>query len=55
MVDDFGEKLMHNKEINLRKDVLNTIAFNRRLKFVNVYCRVKPNTGIWVQALRAHN
>ena len=36
MVDDFGEKLMHI-ERNLRKDGLNMTAFNRKLKFVNVY------------------
>ena len=36
MVDDFGEKLMHNKERNLRKDGLNMTAFNRRLKFENI-------------------
>ena len=35
MVDDFGEKLMHNKERNLRKDGLNMMGFNHRLKFVN--------------------
>ena len=37
MMDDFGEKLMHNKERNLKKDGLNMTAFNRRLDFVNVY------------------
>ena len=37
MVDDFGENLMHNKERNLRKGGLNMAAFNRRMKFVNVY------------------
>ena len=37
MVDDFGEKLMHNKGTNLRKDGLNMTVFNRRLKFVKVY------------------
>ena len=36
MVDDFGEKFVH-KEKNFRIDGLNTTAFNRRLKFVNVY------------------
>ena len=36
MVDEFGEKLMHNKERNLRKDGLNMMAFDQ-LKFVNVY------------------
>ena len=35
MVDDFGEKLMQNKERNLRKGGLNMAA--RRLKFVHVY------------------
>ena len=37
MVDDFGEKLMHNNERKLRKGGLNMAAFNRRMKFVNVY------------------
>ena len=34
MVDDFGKIMMHNKERNLRKDGLNMVAFNCRLKFV---------------------
>ena len=37
MVYNFGEKLIHNKEINLRKDGLNMTVFYLRLKFVNVY------------------
>ena len=37
MVDDFGEKLMHNNKRKLRKVGLNMVAFNRRMKFVNVY------------------
>ena len=37
MEDDFGEKLMHNKERNLGKHGLNMTAFNTRLKCVNVY------------------
>ena len=40
MVDDFGEKLMHNKENkerNLRKDGLKMTAFNSRLKFAQVH------------------
>ena len=37
MVEDFGEKMMHNKESTLRKDGLNMTMLNQRLKFVNVY------------------
>ena len=37
MVDDLGEKLIHNKKRNSRKDGLNMTAFNHRLKFVYVY------------------
>ena len=36
-MDDFGKKLKHNKETNLRKDGLSMRASNRRLRFVNVY------------------
>ena len=36
MVDDFGEKVMHNKERNFIKDEFNMTAFNCRLKFINV-------------------
>ena len=39
MVVDFGEKLMHNKERNFKKDGL-----NRRLKFVNIYTFVNVYT-----------
>ena len=44
MVDDFGEKLMHNKERNLRKDGLHMMALNWRLKFVNIYMFVNVST-----------
>ena len=48
MVDDFGEKLMQNKERkglrNLRKGGLNMTAFNRRVKFVNVYDQLNVYT-----------
>ena len=37
MLDDFGEKLMHNNVRKLRKGGLNIAAFSRRMKFVNVY------------------
>ena len=37
MVDDFGEKLIHNNERKLRKGGLNMAAFSRRLKFVSIY------------------
>ena len=37
MVDEFGKNLMHNNERKLRKGGLNMAAFNRRMKFVNVY------------------
>ena len=37
MVDDFGEKLMHNNDRKLRKGGLNMAAFSRRMKFINVY------------------
>ena len=36
-MDDSGEKLMHNNERNLRKGRLNMVAFNRRVKFINIY------------------
>ena len=37
MVDDFGEKLMHNNKRKLRKGGLKIAAFNCRMVFVNVY------------------
>ena len=37
MMDDFGEKLMHNKGKNVRKGKLNVTTFKRRFKFVHVY------------------
>ena len=37
MVDDFGEKLMHNNERKLRKGGLNMAAFSCRMKFVSAY------------------
>ena len=37
MVDDFGEKLMHNNERQLRKGGLNMAAINLGMKFINVY------------------
>ena len=36
-MDDSGEKLMHNNERNLGKGRLNMVAFNRRVKFINIY------------------
>ena len=41
MVDEFGEKLMHNQERNLRKSGLSMRAFKPSFKFVNVYTFVK--------------